>query len=179
MSEIARLIDECGAIKQGKFKLSDGSLTDYYIDKYVFETRPDVLNAVADELASMIGDDEFDVVAGPTLGTVPLVTAVSLKTGLNAAFIRMGEKHKGTQARIEGAISKGNQVAVIEDVTTTGSTLLETAKVVESVGGLAEKLFVVVDRNEGAEERLLDEGYDFEYLVRVGEDLNIQSFVER
>lgn len=179
MSEIATLIDDCGAIKQGKFKLSDGSLTDYYIDKYVFETRPDVLTVIADELASVIGRDEYDVVAGPALGAVPLVTAVSLKTGINAAFIRMGEKHKGTQARVEGTISKGNRVAVIEDVTTTGSTLLETANLVESLGGHAERLLVVVDRNEGAKERLVEEGYDFEYLVRVGEDLDIRSFIER
>lgn len=179
MSEIATLIDECGAIKQGKFKLSDGSLTDYYIDKYVFETQPDVLGAITDELAVTLVDHEFDVIAGPALGAVPLVTALSLKTGVGAAFIRTGEKHKGTQARIEGTIAKGDRVAVLEDVTTTGSTILETAHVVESVGGLAERLLAVVDRNEGAEERLRKEGYDLECLVRVGEDLDIQSFIER
>lgn len=179
MSEIATLIDECGAIKQGKFKLSDGSLTDYYIDKYVFETRPDVMHPIADKLATILDDDEFDVIAGPALGAVPLVTALSLKTGINAAFIRTGEKHKGTQARIEGNISKGNRVVVLEDVTTTGSTILETAKVVESVGGLAERMLVVVDRNEGAEERLREAGHELECLVRVGEDLDIESFIER
>lgn len=179
MADIATLIHDCGAIKQGKFKLSDGSLTDYYIDKYVFETRPAVLAAIVDELEAKIDTDRIDVIVGPALGAVPLVTAVSLETGIDAAFIRMGDKHHGTQARIEGDIDKGQRAAVIEDVSTTGSTLLETAELVEEVGGLPEHLIVVVDRNEGAVERLRDAGYDLDYLVQVGEDLDIESYVER
>lgn len=179
MTDIATLIEECGAIKQGKFKLSDGSLTDYYIDKYVFETRPAVLAPIVEELVLALDPDQLDLVVGPALGAVPLVTAVSLETGLDAAFVRMGDKHLGTQARIEGEIDKGQRVAVIEDVSTTGSTLLDTAELVEEVGAHVEHLLVVVDRNEGAHGRLRDAGFELDYLVRVGEDLDIESFVER
>jgi len=175
MSEIADRIKEAGAIKKGKFKLSNGSLTDYYVDKYVFETQPDVLERVAEEIAARIDPDEVDVIAGPELGAVPLVTAVSLRTGIPCAYIRKGQKHYGTQARIEGSIEKGQRVAIVEDVTTTGNTILETAELVEEVGGIPMHLIVVVDRNEGGEEHVEEAGYDLEYLVQVGEELDVED----
>ncbi len=172
-TDIPTLIEECGAIKHGKFKLSNGSLSDYYIDKYVFETQPDVLNAIADEIAEMLESSEVDVLAGPELGAVPLVTAVSMKTGIPAAFIRKGQKHYGTQARVEGSIEKGQRVALVEDVTTTGGTILETAELVEEVGGIVERLIVVVDRNEGGVDNVAEEGYDLEYLAQVDTNLDV------
>ncbi len=170
MVNIAELIEESGAIKQGKFKLSNGQLTDYYVDKYVFETNPKLLSKITDEIVDMIDSETVDVIAGPELGAIPLVTAVSLKTGTDAAYIRKGSKHPGTQARIEGTIEKGDRVAIVEDVVTTGGTILETAQLVEEVGGVAERLLVVVDRNEGATTNAREEGYELEYLVQIGED---------
>lgn len=172
-NEIADLIQEVGAIKKGKFKLSNGSLTDYYIDKYVFETHPDVLGEIADQIAERLAGSDIDVIAGPELGAVPLVTAVSLRTGIPSAYIRKGQKHYGTQARIEGDITKGSRVAIVEDVTTTGGTILETADLIEEIGGLPERLIVVVDRNADAVENIDNAGYDLEYLTRVGEDFEV------
>lgn len=175
MSDIATLIKDAGAVKMGKFKLSNGSLTDYYIDKYVFETNPEVLDVIADEIADRLEATDADVIAGPELGAVPLVTAVSLRTGVPAAYIRQGQKHYGTQARIEGTIEKGMSVAIVEDVTTTGGTILETARLVEEVGGIVDCLIVVVDRNAEAVANVREEGYELEYLARVGEDLDVES----
>ena len=172
MSDVARLIEECGAITYGTFTLSDGSLTDYYVDKYVFETRPAVLDAIADEIATRL-DDGIDVIAGPALGAVPLVTAVSLRTGVRGAFVRRGDTHHGTQARIEGDIGKGQRVAVVEDVTATGATIIEAAELVEETGGTVERMIVVVDRNEGADEAVHEAGYELEALVRVGENVDV------
>ena len=173
MPNVPALIEGVGAIKTGRFKLSDGSLTDYYIDKYVFETEPDVLDVVAGEIADLLDDDEVNVVAGPALGAVPLVTAVSLRTGIPSAYIRTGEKHYGTQARVEGTIEKGDGVAIVEDVTTTGGTILQTASIVEELGGVAERLIVVVDRNAEAVENVEEAGFELEYFARVGEDLEV------
>jgi len=175
MSDIADRIRAAGAIKKGKFKLSDGSLTDYYIDKYVFETQPELLAEIAGRIAERIDPEETDVVAGPELGAVPLVTAVSLQTGIPSAYIRKGQKHHGTQARVEGSIGKGDRVAVVEDVTTTGNTIIETAELVEEVGGVPEHLVVVVDRDDGAVDNVAEAGYELEYLARVGEDFRIDD----
>ncbi|MEF8789879.1 MAG: orotate phosphoribosyltransferase [Haloarculaceae archaeon] len=176
-SDTAGLIEDCGAIKRGRFELSNGSLIDYYIDKYAFETDPEVLSTIADAIADRLrsAEGEVDVVAGPALGAVPLVTAVSLQLGVPAAYVRLGEKRPVTQARIEGDISKGQHVAVIEDVTMTGSTITETAELVEDTGAIVDRLLVVVDRNEGAAERVRDAGYELEWLSRVGEDIDVEG----
>lgn len=174
MSDIATLIENSGAIKRGKFKLSDGALTDYYIDKYVFETDPEVLEVIVEQLADLL-DDDVDVVAGPELGAIPLVTAVSLETYTPSIYVRKGEKHLGTQARIEGRLESGESVAILEDVSTTGGTILETANLIEELGGVVSQLIVVVDRNEGAVENARSQGYELEYLVQIGENLQVEN----
>ena len=175
MSKIAERIKESGAIKKGKFELSNGSIADYYVDKYVFETQPDVLSRIADEIASRLDSEEIDVIAGPELGAVPLVTAVSLRSGIPCAYIRGDEKDYGTQARIEGSIEEGQNIAIIEDVTTTGNTIIDTVELIEEIGGIPSRLIVVVDRNEGGEENVSEAGYELEYLVQVGEELDIKD----
>lgn len=175
MSRIARLIEESGAIKQGTFELSNGSQSAYYIDKYVLETDPEILGAIADEITARLEGSDVDVIAGPELGAVPLVTAVSLTTGIPAAFIRKGTKDHGTQERIEGTIETGMRIAIVEDVTTTGSTLLETVKLVEEIGADIARVIVVADRNADAVDKVREAGYELEYLVRVGENLDVDT----
>lgn len=175
MNEIAKRIEESGAVKHGTFQLSDDTLTDYYIDKYVFETKPALLKAVRDALVERIDTDTYDMLAGPALGAVPLVTAVSLETGIDSVFIRKGRGLRGTQARIEGSVDKGMQAVVIEDVTMTGETAVESAQVLESAGAVVDTIISVVDRNEGADETIREVGYDFEPVVRMNEDLSISE----
>ncbi|MFB6160714.1 MAG: orotate phosphoribosyltransferase [Haloferacaceae archaeon] len=173
MGEIADLIKASGAVKRGTFTLSDGSLRDYYVDKYVFETDPEVLAAVTDELVAHIDPDAVDLVAGPALGAVPLVTAVSLDLGVDSVFVRKGEGLQGTQARVEGAVDKGMRTVVVEDVTMTGATAVESAQVLEASGAVVEEILAVVDRNEGAADRVEAAGYDFTPLVSVGQDMDV------
>ena len=167
MSDIERLIRESGAIKRGTFTLSNAELTDYYVDKYAFETDPELLSRIADRISQLLSPEAIDVLAGPALGAVPLVTAVSLETGIDAAYVRNGETHRGTQARIEGTIRKGTRVAIVEDVSATGQTIVETARLIEEMGGVTERVIVVVDRNEGAASLVSNEGYELEALVRL------------
>jgi len=173
MSDVPELIHDSGAIKHGNFKLSGGQLTDYYVDKYAFETQPEVLDEIAADLADRLDTSEIDVIAGPELGAVPLAIATSLKTGIPSALIRKGQKHYGTQARVEGEIQKGDRVAIVEDVTTTAGTLLDTVELVEEVGGVPERLIVVVDRNQGAAENVREAGYELEHLAQVGTDFDV------
>jgi orotate phosphoribosyltransferase len=174
VTSITTLIEESGAIKRGNFALSDGSLIDYYVDKYVFETDPDVLNEITSALATELADKEVDLLAGPALGAVPLVTAVSLETRVPAVFVRSGVKHRGTQTRIEGEVNKGQRVVLVDDVSMTGETILQTARIVEDAGGIVDCIVVVVDRDEGAAGKITEAGYDFQYLARVGEDLQVE-----
>jgi orotate phosphoribosyltransferase len=174
VTPIATLIEESGAVKRGSFALSDGSLIDYYVDKYAFETDPETLAAVTDAVAAELEETTVDLLAGPALGAVPLVTAASLELGVPAAFVRGAVAHEGTQARIEGEIRKGQRVVLLDDVSMTGGTILDTAAAVENAGGVVERVLVVVDRGEGAADRVSEAGYRFDALVRVGEDLAVE-----
>lgn len=174
MNPIADLVESSGAIRRGDIALSDGTLIDYYVDTYAFETDPAVLGEVAAATAAALAEKgSCDVLAGPALGAVPLLTAVSLETGHRTAFVRNAVRHRGTQARIEGEIRKGDRVVVLDDVAMTGETIVETASIVENAGGAVERVLVVVDRNEGATERATAAGYEFDYLARVGEEITV------
>lgn len=174
MVDIAKRIEESGAIKRGTFHLSDDTMTDYYIDKYVFETQPALLAAVRDALVERIDAESHDALAGPALGAVPLVTAVSLETGLDSVFVRKSAGLRGTQARIEGNVDKGMRTAVVEDVTMTGQTAVESARVLESAGAVVDTVLAVVDRNEGAEDAVREADYDFVPVVRMDEDISVE-----
>lgn len=174
MTDIVTLIEESGAIKRGSFQLSDGILTDYYIDKYVFETKPSVLSTVTDSLAEHIDETSVDLVAGPALGAVPLVTALSLDLGIEAVFVRKNEGLQGTQARIEGNVEKGMHATIIEDVTMTGETAVESARVVEGGGAIVDQVLSVVDRNEGAAAAIESAGYDFHSVIQMNDDISVE-----
>ncbi|MFN7149625.1 MAG: orotate phosphoribosyltransferase [Microthrixaceae bacterium] len=100
---------------EGEFQLRSGTTATTYFDKYLFESDPAVLRAVADELARLVPDD-VEVLAGLELGGVPVVTALSLATGLPAAFVRKVAKPYGTAKLAEGAAIEGRTVLVVEDV---------------------------------------------------------------
>lgn len=178
MSDIAAEIEQSGAIKRGQFQLSDGTMTDYYIDKYVFETRPLLLKAVRNALIEHLDEQSFQIVAGPALGAVPIVTAVSLELGVDAVFVRKSTGLRGTQARIEGDVDKGKRAIIIEDVTMTGKTAIESAQILEAAGGIVEAVVAVVDRDEGAGERVREAGYDFDSVLQVGTDLAINQHTD-
>lgn len=174
MSDIATQVEESGAIKRGEFQLSDGILTDYYIDKYVFETKPELLRAVTEAVATHIDSETIDVIAGPALGAVPLVTALSLELDIDAVIIRKGEGLQGTQARIEGTVEKGMRAVIVEDVTMTGQTVLESARVIEGSGAIIDRIVSVVDRNEGAADRIREAGYEFQSVIQMDEDISVE-----
>lgn len=167
MTDIDKLVRDTGAVRRGEFELSNAEFSEYYVDKYRFETDPIVLSQIAEEIAGMISVSSVDTLVGPELGAVPLVTATSIETEIDAAYIRKGETLRGTQARIEGEIQKGDRVVVIEDVTATGETILEAAQIAEEAGGVVVQMIVVVDRNEGAVSLVQTEDFELEYLIQI------------
>ena len=174
MPTISNLIQTSGSIKYGTFTLASGVESTYYIDKYLFETQPEVLGPIAEKIADMLSESQIDVIAGPELGAVPLVTAVSLISGIPAAFIRKNVKEHGTQSRVEGTLKKNQSVALLEDVTTTGSTMIDSINFIETtIGAQVNRLIVVVDRNEGATENFNEKGFNLEYLVQIGTDIQV------
>jgi orotate phosphoribosyltransferase len=114
-------------------------------------------------------EDGIDKVAGPALGAVPIATAVSLESKTPLLMIRKEKKGYGTSKLIEGELNSGDNVIVVEDVTTTGGSLLKAIKAIQENGGNVTRAFVVVDRQEGAVDAFEKEGIKLEPLITVDE----------
>ena len=160
--DLAARIAEVSLLK-GEFTLRSGRTSHYYLDKYLFSTQPDILESLGKLFAERLGDG-VNKLAGAELGGIPLVTVASLASGLPCVFIRNQKKDYGTAKQLEGNLGEGDQVALLEDVCTTGDQILEAAKVIEAQGAKISKIIGTIDREEGARENIEDAGYTFEAL---------------
>jgi len=160
--DLAARIAEVSLLK-GEFTLRSGRTSHYYLDKYLFSTQPDILESLGKLFAERLGDG-VNKLAGAELGGIPLVTVASLASGLPCVFIRNQKKDYGTAKQLEGNLGEGDQVALLEDVCTTGGQSLEAAKVIEAQGAKISKIIGTIDREEGARENIEDAGYTFEAL---------------
>lgn len=151
------------ALLRGHFVLRSGRTSSYYLDKYLFETQPDILAALTQRLAQRL-PPQVDRLAGAELGAVPLVTALSLHTGKPAVFIRNRKKDYGTEKLIEGRLEKGDRVLLVEDIVTTGGQTLEAARTLREAGATIVKILAVIDRQEGGRQNIESAGFLFESL---------------
>jgi orotate phosphoribosyltransferase len=151
------------AYLKGRFVLRSGAVSSYYFDKYMLTTRPAILRRIAEALAALV-PPETDRLAGPELGAVPLATAVSLELGLPAVFVRKSAKAYGTAECFEGEIYPGERVVVIEDVLTTGSEALRSARALREFGANVIEILGVIDREEGAAANIAAAGFHFRTL---------------
>ncbi|MBQ6351176.1 MAG: orotate phosphoribosyltransferase [Methanobrevibacter sp.] len=166
------LLKENEVFLEGDFTLSSGKKSNYYINMKKAITEPEILSTISSLITEKIKDDEIDKVAGPALGAVPIATAVSLESKLPLLMIRKEKKGYGTSKLIEGELLEGDNVIVVEDVSTTGGSLLKAIKAIQENGGNVKRAFVVVDRQEGAIEAFEKEGITLEPLITVDEFFN-------
>jgi orotate phosphoribosyltransferase len=170
--ELIRRIKET-AYLQGDFTLRSGKKSKYYLDKYLFETCPDILKALGAEFAKHLTDD-VTLIAGAELGGVALAAATAMYTGKSWIIVRNTKKGYGTGKLIEGVLNRGDVVLLVEDIATTGGQVLEAAKVITNAGGTVKKIVCVIDRKQGAEENITDAGYKFESIL-TKDDLGIKD----
>lgn len=158
---------------KGKFKLRSGLVSDTYFDKYLFEGKPELLRAIVDGLAELL-PPEVDKIAGLELGGVPLATGLSLKTGIPLLLVRKRAKEYGTMKIIEGFMSPGDRIVVVEDVITTGGQVVESCKNLGAHGGRVVCVLCVVDREQGGAESLAKAGFTLRPLIKWSE---VKQFV--
>lgn len=160
--ELIAALKAADAVQFGEFELAHGGTSEYYIDKYRFETDPTCLELIASAFARRLDDA---IPAGVALGAVPLVAATSLKAGRSYVIVRKQQKEYGTGNRIEGTLPPESRVVVLEDIATTGTSALEAVEALREAGASVERVLVVVDRQEGATERLAAAGVTLESLL--------------
>jgi len=162
------------AYLEGDFVLRSGRRSRYYLDKYRFETRPELLGALGDRLARAV--EEFEPaalrLAGPELGAVALSAAASLASGLPFVIVRKKAKEYGTSNRLEGVYHEGELVWLIEDVVTSGGALLEAVEALREAGLTVRTAICVADRDEGGAERLGRHGVELRAIFRASDILD-------
>ncbi|MEL7472975.1 MAG: orotate phosphoribosyltransferase [Planctomycetota bacterium] len=158
------------ALLRGRFTLRSGRTSSYYLDKYRFTTRPEVLAPIAALLAERVGSlarqasRAPDRLAGAELGGIPLVTATALATGLPAVFVRNQKKDYGTAQQLEGPLESGEALVLLEDVATTAGQAVEACATLRAAGAEVLGVVAVIDRQEGAAETMAEAGIRFEAL---------------
>jgi orotate phosphoribosyltransferase len=162
------------AYLEGDFLLRSGRRSRYYLDKYRFETRPELLGPLGDRIADAVREHEPEAarLAGPELGAVALAAAASLASGLPFLIVRKGAKDYGTANRLEGVFEVGERVCLVEDVVTSAGAAIEAVEALREAGLEVGTAVCVVDREEGGEDALAEKGVRLQALFRASEFLN-------
>ncbi len=184
-AEVAR--DELGAALrehaylEGDFVLRSGKRSRYYLDKYRFETRPDLLGPLGAHIAAAVAEHEPQAarLAGPELGAVPLAAAASLAAGLPFLIVRKEAKGYGTANRLEGVYEPGECVCLVEDVVTSGGAAVSAIEALRAAGLTCKTAVCVVDREEGGADALARVAVRLRPLFRVSDLLEGQKPPEK
>ncbi|CCQ35748.1 orotate phosphoribosyltransferase [Natronomonas moolapensis 8.8.11] len=164
--ELIDALRDADAVRFGEFELSHGGTSEYYVDKYVFETDPRCLGLIASAFADRVGDERL---AGVALGAVPLVATTAVETDRPYVIVRKAAKEYGTGNRIEGDVEAGEAVVVLEDIATTGQSAIDAVEALRAAGAVIERVLVVVDREEGATSNLAEHDVELEALLTASE----------
>ena len=161
-----QLADRINAVSRltGTFTLRSGQVATEYFDKYRFEALPDLLGEIADAMVPLIPLGT-EVLAGLEMGGIPIATALSMRTGIPAAFVRKEAKRYGTARLAEGTDVVGRSVTVVEDVITTGGQVVISTNELRSLGARVGHVVCVIDRSTDQGAALSAEGLTMHALL--------------
>jgi uridine monophosphate synthetase len=164
---------QIGSIKFGDFVLKSGQKSTIYLDLRQIISYPSILQTVAETLWQQVSNFSFDLICGVPYTALPIATCISLKQTIPMVMRRKEAKNYGTKQLIEGAFQAGQQCLVIEDIITTGSSIIETAKDIETAGLKVNHVCVLINREQGGEENLRKHHYTVHAVFTLKEILNV------
>ena len=183
-SDPVRLLEEAGALLYGDFQLSSGRRSSYYFDSKKLTLYPPGARFVASQMVRKLDAEEIGYVGGVAYGGIPIVSHIVMLTGMRehrpiqAFYHRKDSKEHGTGATAEGQFpARGQAVAIVEDVVTTGGSLLQSIRHAEEEGYNVTHAMTIVDRDEGGREAVEAAGYKFWSLFKVVRSGDKVSFV--
>lgn len=185
VKEFAIFLQESGAIKFGNFKLSSGKDSAYYIDLRLVPSFPHqfrkMIKSVQNLISDTIGLDSFDYIASvPTSGLV-IASALAMETVKPLIYIRQKPKDYGTGSLIEGKIPPGSRVVLVDDVGTTGHSLLNAVKALREAKVVVDSAFIIINRLEGARENLEAEKvklYEITDILAISNILHTENILD-
>src|SRR5438128_1068948 len=164
------------AVSFGRFTLASGQESSYYISSKKVLFNAEAIWLLGDVLWDLTRDLDIRAIGGLEIGAIPMATAACLRyheegRTLEGFFVRKQAKGHGSQERIEGLVRRDDQVVIVDDVLTTGESVVQAIEAVQAIGAVVARIVCIVDRLQGARERLA--GYDFRPLFTI-RDLGIE-----
>jgi orotate phosphoribosyltransferase len=158
MKQVGILLIKNDAIKFGDYILTSGKRSPYYIDLRLTISSPITMDWIANSLTRItiqeIGKEKIDKILGVPTAGVPFATVVSQKLGIPLIYYRQARKEHGVRKKIEGILERNDRVLIVDDLITTGESVIEAAEVVRDQGGVVNELVVLLDREQGGKDRL-------------------------
>ncbi|MCB1180564.1 MAG: orotate phosphoribosyltransferase [Chlamydiia bacterium] len=179
MKDVVLELYKLGAIRFGEFKLKSGSVSPIYIDLRLLVSHPKFLRKIGQMMWEKISHIHFDVVCGVPYTALPIATAISLEHNIPMVMKRKEAKDYGTKNLIEGHFEKGANCLVIEDLITSGMSIFETIGPLEEAGLSVKDIVVVLDREQGAAQKIVDRGYALHSVIKIGELLKLLKQEEK
>jgi len=185
LTEFARALLKTGALRFGAFTLASGRLSSYYIDLRQIPSLPSAYHLTTRILQSIleeeIGIENCDVIAGIPTSGLTFAAALAFKTMKPLIYVRREAKPYGTQRWVEGILTPGSSVTIVDDVITDGRSKLEAVRAIRSEGGEARHVLVLIDRLEGGREALAGQGvqlHSFTTILELAEHLKSLQLLE-
>ncbi len=173
---MAKILTNIDALKFGLFKLSSGKVSPYYVDLRIVPSFPDAFKDICDfytqAITSEIGLKNFDRIAGVPIAGIPFATQIAYNLKKPFLYVLKDSKLHGRERRVEGILTSGDRVLIIDDLVTTGLTLKNAVDAVRAEGGVVTEAIAFLDREEGGKEVLSKTGTTLHALLRISEIAN-------
>lgn len=172
---LLQLAEERAALKYGEFVLSSGQKSRYYFDGRLLSLDPEGAYLISKAMMPSLEASGVQGIGGPTMGADPIVAAVALTSYLEgkhipAFIVRDQTKSHGTGKMVEGTLTHGTRVAIVDDICTTGASIFRCIEAAEAAECQVVKVLAVLDRHQGGSEELKKRGYDFISLLEATPD---------
>ena len=171
VKEFATFLHQKGIIKFGDFTLASGKHSSYYVDLRLVPSYPIEFRKMVKYLENQIGEDigldNFDSIVSVPTGGLVIASALAIETVKPLIYVRSKPKDYGTSKSVEGKIHDGMKVVMIDDVATTGGSVVNAIKSLKEVNIPVKDAYVIVNRMEGADEALLELGVKMHSILNI------------
>ena len=162
VKEFATFLHQNGIIRFGDFTLASGKKSSYYVDLRLVPSHPHqfrrMIRYLQSTLSEEIGLDNVDSIASVPTGGLVIASSLAYETVKPLVYVRSEAKAYGTGKLIEGVVRKDMKVLAVDDVATTGGSVINGIKALKEAGAKVTDCYVIVNRMEGAREALQKEG---------------------
>ncbi|MCV0372366.1 MAG: orotate phosphoribosyltransferase [Nitrosarchaeum sp.] len=171
VKEFAKFLHQKGIIKFGDFTLASGKKSSYYVDLRLVPSYPHefrmMIKHLQNDVATNIGLDNFDSIVSVPTGGLVIASALAIETVKPLIYVRSKPKEYGTSKSVEGKIQDGMKVLMIDDVATTGGSVVNAIKSLREANIRVTDAYVIVNRMEGADEALKEQGVNMHSILNI------------